>query len=217
MQSEGKNKKAERCVIVCASPERGADFIVSGIKEGDFIICADGGADKLIHSGIVPDLLIGDMDSSLHYKEFENIKTELLPVKKDDTDTMYCVKRALEMGFDNFMLLGATGGRIDHTLANLSVLLYLQSRNAKGVIVDEYNEVRLLNTGENVIKNAKGRTISVMPFACESVTLTYHGMEYPLSRQKVKADYPYTISNRVTEDIVTITLHEGSALAVMPK
>lgn len=215
LESGKKRNVKGRCVIVCASPERSKEFIASGIQKEDFVICADGGADQLIGSGIVPDLLIGDMDSSLHYKEFENVKMELLPVKKDDSDTMYCVKRALEMGFDNFMLLGATGGRIDHTLANLSVLLYLQSRNAKGVIADEYSQVWLLKSGDNVIRNAKGRMISVIPFACDRACLTYRGMEYQMKQKEVMTEYPYTISNVGIEDEVIVTVHSGRALLVL--
>ena len=61
-----------RCVIVCASPTSDIDFILSQIRKDDFVMCADGGADKLSGTGIVPDMIIGDLDSSKKYTEFKD-------------------------------------------------------------------------------------------------------------------------------------------------
>lgn len=206
-----------RCVIVAASPQTNVSFIKSQISENDFIICADGGADKLAEAGITPDWIIGDLDSSSNYAHFENTNVTVLPTQKDDTDTMYCVKKALEKGFKSFLFLGATGGRIDHTLANLSVLLYLKKNNAVGIISDEFADTFLLNIGDNVFENVKGRTISVMPFASDSVRLTYKGMMYPLENAVVKTEYPFSISNVAVSDTTVITLHSGTALIVLPR
>lgn len=206
-----------RCVIVAASPQNDQSFIKSQISNDDFIICADGGADALISTGVTPDLIIGDFDSSQHYKVFNDTKTVTLPTCKDDTDTMYCVKTALDMGYRNFLLLGATGGRLDHTLANLSVLLFLDKYNAMGVISDEYGDTMLLHHGDNPIKNMKGRTASVMPFACNEVCLSYKGMKYPLDNDLVSAEYPFTISNVIIDELTVVTLHSGNALLVLPR
>ena len=207
----------KRCVIVAASPNDEIEFIKSQIMEDDFVICADGGADKLIETGIMPDFIIGDFDSSKNYTYFDSSIVTVLPTQKDDTDTMYCVKTALEKGYKDFLILGATGGRIDHTLANLSVLLYLKKSGASGVISDEFADTALLSIGDNILENKKGKTVSIMPFASDSVRLTYKGMMYPLENSEVYTDYPYTISNVAVEDRVIITLHSGTALLVLPR
>lgn len=209
--------KSRRCVIICASPQSDREFIVSRLKKSDFIICADGGADLLVSTGKVPDLIIGDFDSSKNYKYFENVKITVLPVSKDDTDTMYCVRTALEMGFDDFLFLGATGGRLDHMLANLSVLLFLKKNNARGVISDEFGDTLLLKQGDNILSEKKGRTVSIMPFACEEVCLSYKGMMYPLENSVISTEYPYTISNVTVNDNAIVTLHSGNALLVLPR
>ena len=204
-----------RCVIISASPELDSDFLASQINADDYVICADGGADKLIPIGIVPNLIIGDFDSSVNYKHFKDSEVVTLKVQKDDTDTMHCAAEAISRGFKNIVFFGATGGRIDHTLANLSVLLYLQNNDASGKIIDEFNEISLLNSGRNILANVCGKTISVMPFACFTATLSYKGMFYPMESQSVNADFPYTISNVAVDDEVEIFLHSGTALLII--
>lgn len=203
-------------MIVSAAPQISTGFLKSKLRKDDFVICADGGADILLECAIVPDLIIGDFDSSKKYRQFAGTDIITLPVSKDDTDTMYCVKHALQMGFSDFIFLGATGGRLDHTLANLSLLLFLRSKGASGTVSDQYNDISLLNEGENVLRNLKGRTISVMPFACESVCLSYSGMLYPLEHSTITSVYPYSISNVALSDAVTVTVHSGNALLVLP-
>ncbi len=204
-----------RCVIISASPTADKNFILSQIRKNDYIICADGGADKLCGTGIVPDMIVGDLDSSKNYSEFKNTKFVVLNVMKDDTDTMHCAETGLKMGFKHFLILGATGGRLDHTLGNLSVLLYLHKHGAEGIISDEFSRTSLLKNGTNEITGVEGKTVSVMPFACESATLTYLGLKYAMDRGTVTVDYPYTISNEAEGDRVCITLHSGTALLII--
>ena len=205
----------KRCVIVSASPDSDSEFIKSHIADDDFVICADGGADKIIPTGIIPDLIIGDFDSSGKSDYFRDTEVITLPVMKDDTDTQHCAEAAMDRGFKNILFLGATGGRLDHTLANLSVLLYLKNRGAKGRIVDKYSDISLLENGDNKLFGAKGKTVSVMPFVSKEVTLSYEGMLYPLKNQTVSAEYPFTISNIAEADEVTVTLHKGEALLII--
>ena len=121
--------KNRRCIIIGSSPETGIDTIRRYINENDFIACADGGhiyAEKL---GITPGLIAGDFDSSQKPCN-TSARVISLPVRKDDTDTVYLVRECVAMGFEEFLLFGMTGGRFDHTLANLCVL-YDLSRQGK--------------------------------------------------------------------------------------
>ncbi len=204
-----------RCVIISASPTAKRDFILSQICDDDFIVCADGGADKLSGTDITPDMIIGDMDSSEKYTEFSKTEITCLNIMKDDTDTMHCVCTALDMGYREFLILGATGGRLDHTLCNLSVLLYLKKRNAHGVILDEYSETSILSDGINKVSGVMNKTVSVLPFACSKAELTYSGLLYPMDHKTVTAEFPYTISNKAVEDTVHITVHSGTVLLII--
>lgn len=205
----------KRCVIISASLELESNYLKTQITSDDYIICADGGVDKIIPIGTIPDLIIGDFDSSKNYDYFKNTETVTLQTQKDDTDTMHCAAEAVKRGFTDIVFLGATGGRLDHTLANLSVLLYLQKNGANGKIVDKFNEVSLLGKGKNILRNVKGKTVSVMPFACFTATLSYKGMFYPMENKSVNADFPYTISNIAVDDDAEIFLHSGTALLII--
>lgn len=205
----------KRCVIIAASPDLDKELLGAVISEDDFVICADGGLDSVAAVGIKPDLVVGDFDSLVHKERLNQFKTVALQVEKDDTDTMHCAEEAVKRGYKNIVLLGATGGRLDHTLANLSVLLYLQKNGAEGVIIDRYNEVRLLKQGNNTFCGVMGKTISVIPFGCFQAVLSYKGMHYPMQEQTVRLDYPFTISNIAEKDNVEILLHSGTALLII--
>ena len=96
-----------------------------------FVLCADGGWQLARQAGVRPDLVIGDFDSSDQPGEGP---VERYPVEKDDTDTMLCLKKGLSMGFDDFLVVGGFGGRIDHTVGNLQALRYAANRAAAAVI-----------------------------------------------------------------------------------
>ena len=103
--------------------EKDAGRILSGIDRDSFIICADGGTEYALSEGIIPDLVIGDFDS---YKGVlpEDIPRIVLPEEKDDTDTHYCVKYAMEQGYSDITVYGGLGGRFDHSVSNLQTLRY---------------------------------------------------------------------------------------------
>ena len=107
------------CYIVGAGDNSGTNFTK---KENDFVIAADGGFEKIHQLGIEPDLVIGDFDSLGYVPVGDNVEKH--KVMKNETDMMICVKTALHKGFNNIVIFGGTGGRIDHTFANIQTLLY---------------------------------------------------------------------------------------------
>ena len=113
----------KRCVIVGGADIGRYDRIRACLQADDFYICCDSGLKHREGLGIAPDLIVGDFDS------YENphleAETIVLPCEKDDTDTVFAVKEALERGFQDFLLIGVIGGRLDHTLGNVSLLLML--------------------------------------------------------------------------------------------
>ena len=201
-----------RCVVISASPDNNPNHIRKSVRDTDYIICADGGVDAAARAGLKPDLIVGDLDSAEKPDSFPDVETIVLKTTKDDTDTMHCAGIAVEKGFKNILFLGCTGGRTDHTLANLSVLVYLAEKGADGIISDEYNDICLLKDGVNIVNAAPGTTVSILPFGCDRAVLSYRGLVYPLDHGTVKLSYPYTISNVIADDHASVELHSGKAL-----
>ena len=191
-----------RCVIIAAAPNPESGFIRQSIKESDFVICADAGYEAAFKAGITPELIVGDFDSA------QKPETELpmitLPVHK-----------GLKRGFRQFLLLGALGGRIDHTFANFSVLEYLHQNGAHGLISDSRVQI-CFTAGETCTFRGKtGQTLSVFPYGCESCTVTHHGFEYELAQQKIFSSFPLGISNVIKSDTASIEFHDGKALVML--
>lgn len=180
--------------IFCKSFDLNADKIKI---ESGFYIAADSGLETAEKLGIKPDIIIGDFDSVEPelLAEYQNIIK--YPAQKDDTDSMLCVKYALEHGFTDIIIIGGTGGRLDHTLANLALLRYIKNRGGTGCITDGFNRVSYIaNGGARIYKNYK--YVSIIPVSPELRGVTLTGFLYNLENGSVKSDEPYTVSNEIT-------------------
>lgn len=202
------------CLIICGSPNDRIDFIKEEIDGYGFVICADSGYPKAREADVTPDLIVGDFDS--YEGELpDNIEIITLRTHKDDTDSLHCLNVALERGYKEITIVGATGGRTDHALANISMLKYAAEHGARAVILSETETIFYL-TDSIVIDDADGLTFSVFPYSGDSVTLTYLGeVEYPAKRLKVKKSEAVGISNIFREDCVQIIVENGDALLII--
>ena len=163
---------------------------------------------------VLLNLLVGDFDS---YQGGLPRGVEIIRLnpEKDDTDTLHCVKTALERGFTDFILLAATGGRLDHTLANLSVTEYLTDRGTHCIILSENEKTELLTEGRHIYSGCKGLTFSVFPYGCQRVVLSYKGAYYPLDHGVLTHSTAMGVSNVFTADTSEITVHEGRVLLII--
>lgn len=197
-----------RAVIIGNGTVSDYELIRSIIKEDDFIICADGGYNHAKKAGIVPDLVIGDFDSSV--KPANDIERFVYPVQKDFTDGELCVKYACEHGFEEIVMLGMTGSRMDHTLTDM--LLLAQCK--KGCIIDDNNEIYLLRD-KFVIENKKGMTLSIIPVNSDLCGLYAKGLEYPLNGDTLYFGESRGNSNVITEDYCEITAKSGMGFIII--
>ena len=149
-----------RCLLICGSPDCNSDFIKTQYKDGDFVVCADKGYEFCKNADITPDLIIGDFDSC-QIDLPQDVKTIKLNPVKDDTDTLSCIKKALEYGCNEFLILGALGGRIDHTYANLSLLKFLEKNNTPAQIKTDNELIVLISNGEYTACDVLDKTFSV--------------------------------------------------------
>ena len=150
----------KKCYIVGAG-----DFNRSfSPDKSDLVIAADGGHDHLLRSGIRCDVLIGDLDS------IENVPTGVetlkFPVKKDETDMHLAYLEGVKRGYSDFVILGGTGGREDHTFANYCLLLYIAENRHTAKLLSDTGEVQILKNSSTVITGEPMKHLSIFPFGC---------------------------------------------------
>ena len=205
-----------RCVIIGASPDTEIAVLKREISSDDYVICADGGYDYAKEAGIVPQLIVGDFDSTILDKD---VKCEVitLPTRKDDSDMMVCVKEGVKRKFKVFSLFGATGGRPDHTYANISALLYLAKNGCIGSIEDSKYRYLMLKKGTVKIRNESGKKFSIFPFGCPECRVTLKGFEYEIEMYLLNATLPIGVSNKVVSDEALVSVHYGTALVITEK
>ena len=132
-----------RCVIIGGAEIRTYDRVRQYFRADDFFIYCDCGLRHQAGLGAEPDLIVGDFDS--HEKPETDKETIVLPVRKDDTDTAFAVKEALRRGFDDFLLVGVSGGRMDHTLVNVYLLVMLREQGKRALLLDDYSEMEIIS------------------------------------------------------------------------
>lgn len=213
----------KRCIIIAAAPfdEVELKFIKKEINKSDFVMCADGGFEKALKLNITPDLIIGDFDSN-KVGIPGCIKTIKLPVQKDDTDTMVCIKKAIELNFEKIVVLGAIKGRMDHMMANISALLYAEEHGVNACLKDDKTEIYLSlsdkTRGSQILfSNKKGSTVSIFPFGVPSIKLSLKGFGYNLDNEALFIDNPIGVSNYIINDTSLITLMDGVAVIFLIK
>lgn len=207
------SKKTCRCVIVGGVDISNYEYIRSKLFKDDYIIFCDSGLKHMQALETTPDLIVGDFDS--HDNPHLDVETIVLPCEKDDTDTVFAVKEAVIRGFEDFLLLGVAGARLDHTLANLSILLYLDSLGKKGCIIDDYSRMQIVSDKPLQIGN-EYRYFSLMNISgcAEGITIT--GAKYPLVNGNITCEYQYGVSNEVLPgQRAEVSLKRGKLLAVM--
>ena len=145
-------------------------------------------------------ILLGDFDSMDQPADFDRIRR--VPVEKDDTDTMLAVKTGLEQGCGEFYLYGGTGGkRLDHTLANLQTLLYLRRHGARGYLYDnDFVWTAIENESLTVERTVEWGLLSVFCLGAPASGIDERGVQYPLTKAALSAEFPLGISNHILED-----------------
>lgn len=181
------------------------------LKSCDYYIAVDGGIRHLLQSKIKPDLWVGDMDSEKdYYLPKISVKTENLEIRKDFSDSEYAVKRAIELGADSIIMIGAIGSRIDHSLFNINLILKKNIENFDIMLTDGRQELRALKK-INIIEGKKGKTLSLVPYSKIS-KLTMEGFSYPLDNVELERFSGLTLSNEIVKDKAIIKISSGTGI-----
>lgn len=206
------------CVIIASGPY--IDKIqlqkIAQNRGGFYIICADGGYRNAQKASLIPDEIVGDLDSVSCKKLPSFIQLSRLDVHKDITDTRAAIELGLKRGFSNFELYGTLGGRIDHSLSNLSDLYYLFLQGVTAKIVDPYCEVFVV-TGTTQIYGEPGETISFMMYGPPPKEITLKGFLYPLSNYVGDINFQIGISNVLTHTQAEVSINDGFLLMMRIK
>lgn len=203
-----------RCVIIAGSPDIDSQFIKNTVKADDYVICADKGYTYAKSAGISPDLIVGDFDSCKE-EITDSCEVVILNPHKDDTDTIHSINIALEKGYREFVIIGALGGRIDHSFANIAALEYIHTKRGKGLLLSEKERVEFLSVGEYTYEGYIGKTFSVFPFGCEKVCISEIGAEYPLEKYYIRSSVPLGVSNIFISDRAEINIYDGNAILII--
>lgn len=180
----------------------------------DFILAADGGLSYLKKYNINPNLTIGDFDSLGKPPEEKNVIT--LPVEKDDTDTGAAIKLGISKGYHTFHIYGGTGGRLDHTLANIQHLSYLAENRLRGYLYGDGITITAIKNGKITFPEGLSGTISVFSLTEKSTGVSELGLKYQLQNAELTSTWPLGVSNSFTGKKAEIEVKSGILLVIYP-
>lgn len=199
------------CYIVGASPDFCRDAFIFP-KKKDLVIAADGGYDVLTRQGVVPDYVLGDFDSIEKLPEHNNIIRH--PVEKDDTDTFLSYKLGSEKGYDNFVIFGGVGGRIDHTIANIQTLAHIAKAGKRGFLIGDGAILTSIYNGKIVFPNDYIGKISLFSQDGTAENVTIKGLKYETTNILLNSYTPLGVSNEFVGERAGVSVGNGCILLI---
>ncbi len=193
-----------------------------------YIIAADAGLGAALALGITPDLVVGDFDTFGRKKlnDFlvssgDRVQCELYDPEKDETDTALAFRAAAKRGFSSADVLGATGSRADHELANIFLMWKMLKEGLAVTYYDEKNRMSVLDAsveGTRIFEKRSmyGKYISFIPLTNEVRGITLTGFSYPLEDRDISvlSEPDLCVSNELSKDRGVITFGDGALLVV---
>ncbi|WP_279117872.1 thiamine diphosphokinase [Fusobacterium varium] len=182
-------------------------------KKGD-IYCADGGANHLEALGIFPLEIWGDLDSVtkeiIEKYRNNNVRIKKFPKDKDYTDGELILQHISKLNYDEIIIIGGLGGRIDHLLTNLNLIF--KFKNLEFVTEKE----RIFSIEKKAeLTGLRGKTISFIPFSEKVEGLTLEGFKYPLNKYILHQGDSICMSNIAVDDICKVTFDTGKLMGII--
>lgn len=212
--------KNGKCIVIGAG-----DLTVGQIQVGeeDLVIAVDGGINYCGVLEIEPAMILGDFDSVneaqreaiLQMKEQVPDRVVVLKPEKADTDMLAALKLGLEKGYDFFYIYGGTGGRMEHTLANIQSLLFLKNRGAVGYLMDGNGMIFVMKNEEVRLRDNLEGYFSLFCLGKEAKGVTIRGMKYELTDYTMTNDFPIGVSNEFIGKEATVSVRDGELVGVV--
>jgi thiamine pyrophosphokinase len=185
----------------------------------DLVIAADGGANLCSKLGILPDILIGDMDSVQPelINELQSKGTQLIkyPRDKDQIDLELALNFALEQGAKEVILFGLLGGRLDLSLANLMLLTKDDWESMSLVVSDGPDTAYVMRGNDNIaLQGNPGDIVSLVPITNKVIGVSTRGLRWPLQNTELELGTTLSISNELLERSAEIKIGKGKLLLV---
>ncbi len=203
------------CIIIASGALKRHDYFTRLIHKADLVVCADGGARHLRRMNMIPHVAIGDFDSidtkSRLFLETHHVPIITHPRDKDATDTELAVQWAMEKGATGLTLMGVTGTRLDHTLANILLLKSIGETGIKCRIVDDNNEIYIV-TERIELHGNPGDLVSLIPLTETVKGVTITGVDFPLDNAEIPMGSSLGISNRFSGTQAQISIKNGMAV-----
>ncbi len=195
-----------------------ADFYLKRLsEERRYVIGVDGGANFLMRLNVIPDLIIGDMDSikedvSNHFQRLGVLFLKY-PKNKDEVDTELALQWCVKKGYNVVSIFGWLGTRVDHSIANLYLLKFGHKNDVKITLEDAESEIFLVD--KNICLDAfVGQRWSILPFGGIAKGVRLKGFEYEVDGRDMNMSHPYGVSNRAIKEHVEIDVREGILLVI---
>ena len=200
-------------MIVGGADINNYEYLKNIIMEDDYVIYCDSGLKHMDKLGLKPSLIVGDFDS--HVNPHMDVETIVLPTEKDDTDTFFAAKEGVKRGFGDFVLIGVIGERLDHSLANVSILLYLRAAGKTSQIIDDYSVMKIVGSETEYIPDEYS-FFSLLNVTGKANGITIKNAKYELENGSISADYQYGVSNEITPGkVAEVSVSDGELLLVM--
>lgn len=200
-----------KCLIIS-----GGEFSKVQIKGSyDLTIACDRGYKYAKKLKIKTDIVIGDFDSSKMPHDNTTIIT--VPKEKDDTDTGLAVKYALRNGYKEINIICALGKRIDHTLANISLLKSIAEKGAKGKILSNNTELFAACNGLVKVEKKANSYLSIFSLSDRSHIEYIKGTKYDTKNIILKNSFPLGVSNEFKNKYAHIKINKGIVLISVVK
>lgn len=199
----------KKCIIIANGRAPSKKVISFFNKKGySTLICADGGANSALKLGLVPDFIIGDLDSvSVEAINFFSGKSTIIKIERqNDTDVEKCLKFAIRKGFSEALLLGVTGDRLDHTICNLGIVLKFYDKIKCNIVAE--NSFLTPTDKTTLLKSKPGETISLYAFNSKT-KITSKGLKYPLHNSILPFGQRESTSNVSTKKEVKLIVKGG--------
>lgn len=193
------------------------------LQTDDYLIAADGGANHLLKLGILPEIVIGDLDSidenTLFQLTSAEVTIEQYSEDKNETDFELALQYAVEMGPSAIIIVGALGGRLDQTLANLAILTDPTLPGIEIRLDDGVEEVFFCRApadkgGQIEVRGRKGDTVSLIPWHGPVEGVTTEGLQWPLYGETLYPEKSRGISNMMLNSIASVSIQSGLLLVV---
>ena len=202
-----------------SDPER----VLGRLQPGDHVIAADGGARHALAAGVVPDVIIGDLDSlssmARERAEVGGARIISFPARKDETDLELALLHAARAGATKILVLAALGGRLDQTIANLLLLALPELRGIDVRVVDGRQTAFLVQGGGGTaaVSGQPGDTVSLIPLGGDALGVTAEALEWPLHASTLRFGPARGVSNVLVAEQASVRVERGQLLCVVTR